>query len=254
MFRPCYFMFTALLAMHVASATDENSQNQASKPANQDRVLFEEIDQDRDGRLDPDEARQSEELTRYFLVWDTDQNGQLDADEVRAGRNGDASSGQPNFTVIEFAGREDFSQLDVDGDGAIAPTEWAEATTSMAFSAADTDANGRLDESEFADAVEVPVAESAADVINREDVATWDDRDEEPADADASRRIQIMSDDLTGAVHFTALDTDDNGMIDRLEATDNNYVLANFEEWDADNNDVLDPDEVSQARVELDMN
>lgn len=260
---------SALLANEFAHAAEENAPTQARNVTIEDAVSFEEIDQDRDGRLSPDEARQSEELTTYFVVWDTDQNGQLDADEIRAGRNNastsnDAGDGaviidQANFTVIDFETRGRFSNLDSDGDGYLAPAEWAESGVPMPFSDVDNDGNGRLDQSELANVNREPRAQ-AVDVaereIGRQDVATWEDwqDDDERAGPGTSRRLQMMSDDVGGGIHFTALDTDDNGMIDRLEATDNNYVLANFEEWDVDNNELLDPDEVDQARIELDMN
>lgn len=262
--QPFLFTVTALLAIDVAVAADENSRNQASNVTNQEAFTFEEIDQNRDGRLNPDEARQSEELTTYFMVWDTDQNGQLDPDEIRAGRNEtppasesdkhDGISYAPNFTVIDFATRPDFSRLDANGDGALAPAEWAESNSPMPFSAADANADGLLDESEFADALE-PRTPANDNESGREEFDIGEDREnEEPIGPGTDRRIQMMSDDLDNGVQFAALDTDDNAMIDRLEATDNNYVLAHFEEWDVDNNELLDPEEIERARLELDVN
>lgn len=255
--RRYLFMFIALTASHVTAVAEERQAD-----TDVQGIRFEEIDQNQDGRLNPDEARQNEELTRYFMVWDTDQNGHLDADEIRAGRetesvdteaadsaqdDADPDEGQPNFTIIEMASSTEMDRLDADGDGAVTPAEWAESGVATRFSEVDADGNGVLDETELA-AVnrEATNARTAGTPTPQED-------NEDTADADRSRRIQMMSDNPTGRLHFSALDTDDNGMVDRLEATDNNYVQAHFDEWDTDNNDLLDPAEVEQARLDVDM-
>lgn len=243
------------------------SGNQWPGAGTENAVSFDEIDQDRNGRLNPDEARQSEELTTWFVVWDTDQNGQLDADEIRSGRN--ATSGgngsadidyQANFSVVEIESNDALPALDSDGDGYVAPAEWAESGVAIPFSELDDNNDGVLDKAELAsdqDASGARTEDSARKGIAREDVDTWEELQDDDSSTEAAgtaRRMQMMSDDLGDGIHFTALDTDDNAMIDRLEATDNNYVLAHFDSWDTDNNELLDPEEVAKARLELDMN
>lgn len=254
----------ALVPEGFVHAENEN----ATEVAIPDAAPFDEMDQDRDGRLTLDEARQSDELTTYFLVWDTDQNGQLDADEIRAGRNETAMNDaagdnddidyEANFSIVDVNTRDEFSQLDADEDGRITPAEWSESGVPVPFREADQDGDGTLDATELSAASREPATQTTPAGerdLDRDDVDTWEDLqdDDEPTSPDTSRRIQMMSDDMSNGIHFTGLDTDGNGMLDRLEATDNNYVLAHFDEWDVDNNEFLDPDELDQARIELDM-
>ena len=115
---------------------------------------------------------------------------------------------------------------------AVSIYEWSVAGDRSGFEARNANNDQRLDVRELAAAPARTKEESAA--------------------RDSDRRIQMMSDNLSGDVDFTEYDTDGNGLLDRGEASDDPYVLQYFDAWDSDDNQLLDASEVKDGRIDVD--
>lgn len=185
----------------------------------------------------------------------------------------------------------DFDEHDQDENGYLDNTEWSDADTAVEFERTDRDGDGRISREEAATAENDKSARDAAleemrtgsgtptvtvvdwrgrgtrdEAVERQRVtrgdifaATYEDNNQNasnagettPAETGARRRPPLIDDNLADGLDFSTYDTDDNGMLDRGEASDSAYLSRNFDAWDRDGNGLLEPAEARRGAVEL---
>jgi EF-hand domain pair/EF hand len=168
-------------------------------------------------------------------------------------------------TVDGMLGRDQgFGGLDMDGDGALTPTE-AQALPDLAqaFDQLDTNDDGDVDRNEFRAGNTMTLAANFGQLdINGDGVIsqreadasrpslreTFDDVDADGDGNVSNAEYRAATTNLLKGVDFTEADRDGDGVLDPNEVKQHPLVQAHFDRMDVNNDSLVGPDEFRRAQ------
>lgn len=221
-------------------------------------------DTDRDGRVSQDEAQKDGELVTHFVAWDTNEDGYLNQGELESGTT-EMSEQRASSAGGGTAGTIDpatFDEADTDRDNRVSR---AEAQTFpvdvlvISFDAYDANRDGYLDRDELqgTSTSGEEQLDDAYQTTDRDDTqgagmsGSSGEIDTGKADYSASAiSTSAPGDDAGTSVQFETLDRNGDSRLDESEAEDDDFIRANFEIWDTDDDGFVSRDEAARGWTE----